>query len=539
MTTTRRLLHAVLAAALLAALPAQAAVSGVMTYSGFLKSAAGAPVTTSTNITFRLYTTSSGGTAIWTDTVAVTPGADGWFSAPLGILNPLLPAIMAQDLYLSLQVGTDAEFAQRARVTPSGSALAVDWSGVQGKPSCATGQYLTLDSATGNLLCATPAGGTGGFTPPTCTTGQVLKWSGTAWACAADDTGGTGGVTSVAVTAPVTNGGTSAAPNIGMTVAGSSSDGYLTALDWNAFNSKAPTASPVFTGTVSAGTVSATTFVGSLSGNASTATSATTAGSATTATTATTALSADAVAANAITPSDLNTGTAPGTGQVPSKGAGDSFTWVSPLAAPPAACAGGQVLSWNGSAFGCVADANTTYTAGAGLNLTGTQFTPVFTASGGNNGVATTVARGDHGHDFGAVGVKVVDFASMVNVSGAVTSQFLVASLTVPAGTNNTVVLTAHLNGEKFAVSAFSRYIVSIFKGAACTGAVVGLTWHRPPSLAASASQDTFMSFSIPVTGVDSPVTGAQAYSLCVSKVDTTAADLNIGPRSFIATWSR
>ena len=285
-TTTRRLLHALLAAALLAALPAQAAVSGVMTYSGFLKSAAGAPVTTSTNITFRLYTTSSGGTAIWTDTVAVTPGADGWFSAPLGILNPLLPAIMGQDLYLSLQVGSDTEFTQRARVTPSGSALAVDWSGVQGKPSsCPAGQYLTIDG-TGSLLCATPAAGGGGFTPPTCTTaGQVLKWSGTAWTCAADvDTGitsvltlnplggtgvsgsevsltpcpagqilqsngfswvciltpsgGTGGVTSVAVTAPVTNTGTASAPNIGVGLASASTPGALSAADWTAFNGK-------------------------------------------------------------------------------------------------------------------------------------------------------------------------------------------------------------------------------------------------------------------------------------------------------------
>jgi hypothetical protein len=208
MTTTRRLLHAVLAAALLAALPAQAAVSGVMTYSGILKSAAGTPVTTSTNITFRLYTASSGGTAIWNDTVAVTPGADGWFSAPLGILNPLVPSTLGQDLYLSLQVGTDVEFTQRARVTPSGSALAVDWSGVQGKPTCATGQYLTLNGS-GGLLCSAPAGGTGG-------------------------------VTSVGVTAPVTNSGSSTAPVIGMGAASTSANGYLSSGDWSTFNAKAP-----------------------------------------------------------------------------------------------------------------------------------------------------------------------------------------------------------------------------------------------------------------------------------------------------------
>jgi hypothetical protein len=287
MTTTRRLLHAVLAAALLAALPAQAAVSGVMTYSGILKSAAGTPVTTSTNITFRLYTASSGGTAIWNDTVAVTPGADGWFSAPLGILNPLVPSTLGQDLYLSLQVGTDVEFTQRARVTPSGSALAVDWSGVQGKPTCATGQYLTLNGS-GGLLCSAPAGGTGGLTsvltaapvsgnglsgsPVTlapCPAGQILQSNGTSWSCIATPTGGTGGVTSVGVTAPVTNTGTASVPNIGVGLASDISSGIITAADFTAFNAKAPTNNPTFTGTVTA-----PTFVGSLSGNAATASTA-------------------------------------------------------------------------------------------------------------------------------------------------------------------------------------------------------------------------------------------------------------------------
>ena len=81
-------------------------------------------------------------------------------------------------------------------------------------------------------------------------------------------------------------------------------------------------ASPTFTGTVTA-----PSFAGNLTGNATTATSATTA---TTATTAATATSANAVAANAITPSDLNTAVGPTPGQVPAKGATDTFTWVPP-----------------------------------------------------------------------------------------------------------------------------------------------------------------------------------------------------------------
>jgi hypothetical protein len=300
-----------------------------MTYSGILKNAAGAPVTTSTNITFRLYTTSSGGTPVWFETVSVTPGADGWFSAALGTttaLVPTMPATMGQDLYLSLQVGTDTEFTQRARVTPSGSALAVDWSGVQGKPTCATGQFLTLDTTTDSLVCLTPAGGAGG------------------------------GVTSVSAAAgtPITVATGTTTPVLSMPAASAAGSGYLSSGDWSTFSAKAPIANPTFSGVVNAPTVNANSFVGALTGNVT--------GNATTATTAVTAQVASTVAAGAIKPSNLNTSTAggPAFGQVPSSGgaggaATDAFTWVTPVTPPSTgACVAPQVLTWNGSALSCV-----------------------------------------------------------------------------------------------------------------------------------------------------------------------------------------
>lgn len=51
-------------------------------------------------------------------------------------------------------------------------------------------------------------------------------------------TAGTDYVQSVSVTAPVTNSGTAANPNIGMPVATSSANGYLSSGDWSTFNSK-------------------------------------------------------------------------------------------------------------------------------------------------------------------------------------------------------------------------------------------------------------------------------------------------------------
>lgn len=158
MTRTYRRLALALPLALLAASPAVAAIPQVLTYTGYLKTAAGAPVTAATDLTFRLYPGAADLVPLWAEQVSVVPSSDGWFSAVLGTSSPIPAGLTGAPLYLSLQVGTDAEFAQRLRVTPSPAALAVDWSGVQGKPDCADGQFLTQDAG-GALVCAAPPSG--------------------------------------------------------------------------------------------------------------------------------------------------------------------------------------------------------------------------------------------------------------------------------------------------------------------------------------------------------------------------------------------
>lgn len=64
--------------------------------------------------------------------------------------------------------------------------------------------------------------------------GDVLQYNAGVWT----PTAGTTGVSSVSTTAPVTNAGTAASPIIGITQAGTASDGYLSQADWNLFNSK-------------------------------------------------------------------------------------------------------------------------------------------------------------------------------------------------------------------------------------------------------------------------------------------------------------
>ena len=100
---------------------------------------------------------------------------------------------------------------------------------------CAVGSFITAIGADGTPTCGTPAGSAGGtvtnvatgsgltggpitsagtinltanqLLPTTaCVSGQVPKWNGSAWACAADATGGSGTVTSVATGAGLTGG---------------------------------------------------------------------------------------------------------------------------------------------------------------------------------------------------------------------------------------------------------------------------------------------------------------------------------------------
>ncbi len=58
-------------------------------------------------------------------------------------------------------------------------------------------------------------------------------------------------------------------------------------------------------------------------------------------------------------------------------------------------CGDDQIARWDGSAWVCAEDHDTTYTAGEGLILAGSEFRAAFAGSGS----ATTVARSDHNHD--------------------------------------------------------------------------------------------------------------------------------------------
>jgi hypothetical protein len=215
MTTTKSRIAAMALAALLP-LAAQAAVNeGVFTYSGFLKNGAGAVETSPQSLTFTLCDAATGGNVVWTQTVSVLPDAQGWFSAVLGTSpSALPPAQFANQLWLGVKVGSEAEMTPRAQMGSSPSALSVNWSGVLNVPAaCTAGQVLQGYTAAGAAICVSG--------------------------------GGVASVTKAATAGnPLVVGGTAANPTIDLPPASASASGYLSSSDRSAFNAKAPTGNP-------------------------------------------------------------------------------------------------------------------------------------------------------------------------------------------------------------------------------------------------------------------------------------------------------
>ena len=80
------------------------ALQNEMGYQGRLTDAAGNPINGTKNMTFRLYTAETGGTAIWEETHAGVQVSDGLFNVVLGESTPLDEAQFHQPLYLEVVV---------------------------------------------------------------------------------------------------------------------------------------------------------------------------------------------------------------------------------------------------------------------------------------------------------------------------------------------------------------------------------------------------------------------------------------------------
>jgi hypothetical protein len=95
--------------------------TSTIAYQGRLADAAGAPLTGTYNMIFRLYDAASGGTPLWEEQWTGSNGvrvSDGLFNVMLGSLTPI-PAALITDhssLFLGITVGTDDEMTPRVQL---------------------------------------------------------------------------------------------------------------------------------------------------------------------------------------------------------------------------------------------------------------------------------------------------------------------------------------------------------------------------------------------------------------------------------------
>ncbi|WP_295447632.1 hypothetical protein [uncultured Thiodictyon sp.] len=154
---------------------ALAAVPQVINYQGYLADAAGKAVQGNVTVTFKLYASATATTPLWTGTYPVTATA-GFLEQDLGPIA----LDFASPVYIGVTVNNDAEMTPRRLLTSVPYAY---------RALSAENDRDTL----GSLSCAS---------------GQIAKWSGTAWQCGAD-AAGTSGISGVTAGAGLAGGGTS------------------------------------------------------------------------------------------------------------------------------------------------------------------------------------------------------------------------------------------------------------------------------------------------------------------------------------------
>ena len=183
---------------LMLAFSAQAQIPRSISYQGILTDTLGAPRPDGAyTMTFRLYLSSSGGSAIWSESKSLQLKG-GLFSTSLGDGTPFPGSLLFNTQYwLSVQVGAGTELAPRIAMTATPYSLyseKADSARIAGGvgPNAVTTSAIADNAVTSAKI----QNGTIQFQDIAqngAATGQVMKWNGTAWTAGNDSVGAGGG----------------------------------------------------------------------------------------------------------------------------------------------------------------------------------------------------------------------------------------------------------------------------------------------------------------------------------------------------------
>jgi hypothetical protein len=104
---------------------AQASIPTTMSYQGILKDASNNYLTGTYSMTFKLYSASSGGSALWTETQSSVSVTSGRFAVTLGSTTAISLSFNA-DYWLGITVGADSEMTPRVKLTSVGYAYTAE-----------------------------------------------------------------------------------------------------------------------------------------------------------------------------------------------------------------------------------------------------------------------------------------------------------------------------------------------------------------------------------------------------------------------------
>jgi hypothetical protein len=98
--------------------------SPMISYQGKLTDNAGEPLNATVSIQFSIYSQSSGGTTLWTETQSSISVSSGIFNVLLGNINPIPTSVFnGSNRWLGMKVGSDAEMSPRQQIVSVGYAL--------------------------------------------------------------------------------------------------------------------------------------------------------------------------------------------------------------------------------------------------------------------------------------------------------------------------------------------------------------------------------------------------------------------------------
>jgi len=233
-----------LAAACLCAPLQSSAVPRLLGYQGRLLRADDTAATGTASVTFAVYAAESGGTTLWSETQTLGL-SDGYYSTLLGlVVTPSEGVFDGAARWLEVRIGgeTLAPRQHLGAVAYAFTAQAVAGGAADVSSLMIAGQ--TVVGADGRLAgTARYSAGTGvsvedatqTISLQACSAGQVLANDGTLWRCTDRNAGM---VTQVTAGAPLSVVDGNSTPSISMSRAGTSSAGYLSSSDWNAFDAK-------------------------------------------------------------------------------------------------------------------------------------------------------------------------------------------------------------------------------------------------------------------------------------------------------------